>query len=313
VAGADHSGRTDDERLQGSRIGARVLAELDRHLAQPLETGLYVVATPIGNLGDMTLRAIATLARADVVYAEDTRHSRTLLSHYGIGRRALAYHEHNAERIRPAIVAALQAGKRIALVSDAGTPLISDPGYKLVRDVVDAGHRVTALPGPSAVLAALVSAGLPTDAFHFAGFLPAKVGQRRGRIGELKDVAATLVLFEAASRLAATLADLADVLGPRQGAIARELTKLHEDVRGGSLVELAQWARAGEARGEMVIVVGPPPVSGQASDEELRADIEALPATMSVRDAARVVAERRGAPRGRVYEIALAVKKGVGT
>jgi 16S rRNA (cytidine1402-2'-O)-methyltransferase len=304
----DEPPETGVTRTAAARVTARAAAELERHLAQPLALGLYVVATPIGNLGDMTLRGIATLARSDVIYAEDTRHSRILLSHYGIGQRSLPYHEHNAERTRPAIVEGLRLGKRIALVSDAGTPLISDPGYKLVRDVLAAGYEVVALPGPSAVLAALVSAGLPTNAFPFAGFLPAKAGQRRSRIAELKDVAATLVLFESASRLSATLSELADILGARQGVVARELTKLHEEVRRGALADLAQWALASPAKGEMVIVVGPAPDGEPVSDDVLRDEIAGLLATMSVRDAARVVADRVGVPRGRVYDIALAVK-----
>lgn len=291
-----------------SRVTARATAELERHLAQPLAVGLYVVATPIGNLGDMTLRGIATLARSDVIYAEDTRHSRILLSHYGIGQRALPYHEHNAERTRPAIVDALRQGKRISLVSDAGTPLVSDPGYKLVRDVLAAGFDVIALPGPSAVLAALVSAGLPTDAFQFVGFLPSKAGQRRSRIAELKSVAATLVMFEAASRLATTLSELADGLGARQGVVARELTKLHEEVRRGTLTELAQWALADPAKGEMVIVVEPAQGDEPISDDALRDQVAALLATMSVRDAARTVSERTGAAKARVYDIALSIK-----
>ena len=208
-----------------------------------LAPGLYVVSTPIGNLGDMTLRAIAVLARADAVLCEDTRHSRTLLSHFGIGTPARPYHEHNAAKERPRVLAELAAGQRIALISDAGTPLVSDPGWKLVREALDAGHRVEALPGASATLAALSVGGLPTDAFLFAGFLPPKSAARRTRIAELSAVPATLVFFEAPSRIAEALADLAAVLGPRPAALARELTKLHEEVRRAPLDQPRRRAR----------------------------------------------------------------------
>jgi 16S rRNA (cytidine1402-2'-O)-methyltransferase len=283
--------------------------ELGRQLARPLTPALYVVATPIGNLGDMTLRAIAALARANIVCAEDTRHSRTLLAHYGIQRRLQPYHEHNADRARPALLDALASGKSIALISDAGTPLVSDPGYKLVRDAVAAGHKVVALPGPSSVLAALAVAGLPTDAFHFAGFLPPKSGARRARLEELKGLQATLVLFEAPSRLASTLADLSELLGLREAAVARELTKLHEELRRGSLSELAQWAATAPPKGEMVILVGPATEAPQISDDDLRRELAQELAVLSLRDATRAVAARTGMPRARVYEIALQLRK----
>jgi 16S rRNA (cytidine1402-2'-O)-methyltransferase len=191
-------------------------------------------------LGDVTLRALAVLAQADILYCEDTRHSRILLAHYGIARPTRPYHEHNAARERPHVLAQLAAGQSVALISDAGTPLICDPGFKLVRAAAEAGFPVTAIPGPSAPLAALVSAGLATDAFFFAGFLPSRCNARRTRLQELKSVPASLVFFEAPSRLADSLADLAAVLGEREGAVARELTKMHEELRRGSLAELAQ-------------------------------------------------------------------------
>ena len=217
-----------DAEADPSRILARTAEEMQRHLAAELPPGLYVVATPIGNLGDITLRAIAVLARADAVLCEDTRHSRTLLSHYGVGTPTRPYHEHNAAKERPRVLADLAAGQRIALISDAGTPLVSDPGWKLVREAIDAGHRVEALPGASATLTALAVGGMPTDAFLFAGFLPPKTAGRRTRIAELAAVPATLVFFEAPSRVGEALADLAAVLGPasrRVGARADQAAR----------------------------------------------------------------------------------------
>src|SRR5579871_4297413 len=227
--------------------------------APALPAGLYVVATPIGNLGDVTLRALETLAGADLIACEDTRVTRKLLDRYGIATPLTPYHDHNAAEARPKLLARLAAGAAIALVSDAGTPLISDPGFKLVRAAREGALPVTALPGASAVLAALGGAGLPTDRFLFEGFLPAKEAGRRKRIEELKRIPATLVLFETGPRLAAALADLADVLGPREAAICRELTKLHEQTLRGDLAGLARDIAAGdEPRGEIVIVIAPP-------------------------------------------------------
>src|SRR5688500_1307193 len=194
-----------------------------------LAPGLHLVATPIGNLRDITIRALETLAAADVIACEDTRVTRRLLDHYGIATPLTPYHEHNAAAARPKLLTRLAAGEAVTLVSDAGTPLVSDPGFKLVRAARDAGHAVTALPGASATLAALASAGLPTDRFFFEGFLPAKQGQRRGRIAEIAAIPATLILFESGPRLARTLADVAAGLGPREAAVCRELTKLHEE------------------------------------------------------------------------------------
>ena len=288
---------------------ARV-AEATRQLtAASLPAGLYIVATPIGNLGDITLRALATLERADVLCCEDTRHSRTLLNHYGISRPARPYHEHNAERERPRLLAELAAGRSVALISDAGTPLISDPGYKLVREAAAAGHRVYSLPGACAVMAGLAIAGLPTDTFLFAGFLPAKSAARRTRLAELQSIPATLVCFEAPSRLADSLADIAAVLGTREVAVARELTKLHEEVRRGSAAELAQWAIEAAPRGEMVILIGPPPAGSAATDADILASLEPLLATSSVRDAAKSVADALNVQKARVYDLALSLKQ----
>src|SRR6266436_3236457 len=225
--------------------------------APPLPAGLYLVATPIGNLRDITVRALEVLAAADLIACEDTRVTRKLLDRYGITTPLAPYHDHNAAEARPKLIARLAEGAAIALVSDAGTPLVSDPGYKLVRDARAAGASVTALPGASAVLAALTLSGLPTDRFLFEGFLPAKEGARRARINELKRIPGTLVLFETGARIAATLADLAAELGPRQAAICRELTKLYEEVRRGELGMLARAAsRGGSGRSRCVAASG---------------------------------------------------------
>lgn len=286
----------------------RVTFEIERQLALPLAPGLYLVSTPIGHLADMSLRAVATLARADVVYCEDTRHSRTLLAHYSIRTPLRPYHEHNAEEQRPRVLRELADDRVVALISDAGTPLISDPGFKLVRDAAAAGHQVIAVPGPSAALAALTVAGQPTDAFFFAGFLPAKEGARKSRLAELAAIPATLVFFEAPTRTAATLAHLAQELGNREAAVARELTKLHEDVRRGTLSDLAQGFAAEAPKGEVVIVVGPPEqrdISDAMIEESLAPALESL----SLRDASRVVADALKVPKARVYDVALSLKR----
>ncbi len=274
-----------------------------------LPGGLYVVATPIGNLGDITLRALATLAAADVIACEDTRVTRRLTGRYGILTPLTPYHEHNAAAARPKLLARLARGEAIALVSDAGTPLISDPGYKLVRAACEAGHSVVPLPGASAVLAALSVAGLPTDRFLFAGFLPAKQAARRARIASLGAIPATLVLFESGPRLASTLADLADGLGPRAAAVCRELTKLHEEVRRGDLARLARdYAADAERRGEFVLVVAPPSEAAAAAgdvDDMLRRAL----AHASVKEAVGEVAWVTGRPRREIYRRALALAK----
>ena len=228
--------------------------------AEPIAPGLHVVATPIGNLRDITLRALSTLAAADAVIAEDTRVSHNLLAHYGVTTPLIAYHEHNAAAVRPHLLARLAEGAALALISDAGTPLVSDPGYKLVAEALAAGIAVTSVPGPSAVLAALVVAGLPTDRFFFEGFLPPKSAARRARINELALVPATLVFFESPRRLAEMLADLAAELGDRPAAVARELTKLYETTRRGTLLTNSPriTAREEPPRGEIVVLVGPP-------------------------------------------------------
>jgi 16S rRNA (cytidine1402-2'-O)-methyltransferase len=279
-------------------------------IAPALEPGLYLVATPIGNLRDITLRALEVLAAADLIACEDTRVTHKLLDRYGISTQLTPYHEHNAAEARPRLLAKLAEGATVALVSDAGTPLISDPGYKLVRAARDAGASVTALPGASAVLAALTLAALPTDRFFFEGFLPSKEGQRRTRVAELARIPATLVLFESGPRIAAALADLSAGLGPRDAAICRELTKLHEEVRRGDLATLArEYADAPEPRGEIVIVIAPPEPQGELSANDLDTLLQQALARLSVKEAVAEVAAVTGQSRRDVYQRALALAK----
>jgi 16S rRNA (cytidine1402-2'-O)-methyltransferase len=294
----------------GARLADRIVAEFRRWYSEPLAVGLYLVATPIGNLGDITLRAIAVLARADLICCEDTRHSRTLLAHFGIDRPLRAYHEYNADAERPRILAKLAEGRSVALISDAGTPLISDPGFRLVRDCLEAGHPVTSVPGASAVLAALSVSGLPTDQFHFAGFLPTREGQRRTRLAELGSIAATLVLFEAPNRLAAALADIAAVYGPDRGVVVtRELTKRFEQAHRGTAAELATWAASEPSRGEAVILVAPT-APHEATDAEIEIAMAVLLPETTLKEAAKAVAGRLGVPRSRAYDIGLKLKGG---
>jgi len=278
----------------------------------PLAPGLWLVATPIGNLGDITLRAISVLARAEVLAAEDTRRLRLLLDQIGVapgGRRLISYHDRNGAERRPEILALLRDGRSVAYTSDAGTPLIADPGYRLVTEARAAGARVHAVPGASAVLAALTLAGLPTDRFLFAGFLPPKQAARRRVAEDLGAVRASLVAFETGPRLAASLADLAAVLGPdRPATVLREITKLHEEVRTGTLGQLAaETAAAAPPKGEIVLVVGPPDAAERAAEAEagLEGALAAALETMSVKSAAQQVADDLGLPRRQVYEAAL--------
>jgi 16S rRNA (cytidine1402-2'-O)-methyltransferase len=303
-------GKEAQHAFDADLLRARVLARLDDALAQPMLAALYLVATPIGHLADFTLRAASILARADSVYCEDTRHSRQLLAQYGISRSLKPYHEHNEERELPRVLEELAAGRSVALISDAGTPLVSDPGFKLVREALAAGFQVVSIPGPSAPIAALACSGLPTDRFLFAGFLPPKQSARRARLAELSAIGATLIFFEAPSRLADSLSDMAETLGPSRGAVvARELTKLHEEVRRGLLGDLARSAAEIEPRGEIVVLVGPPPPS-EVADEEIVALLQQSLAHSSVRDASREVAEALGVPRSRVYDLAVRIRRG---
>ena len=284
---------------------------IDGHVipAPALASGLYLVATPIGNLGDVTLRGLAALASADIVACEDTRVTAVLLRRFGIKARLLAYHDHNAAKQRPKILDALAEGKAVALVSDAGTPLVSDPGYRLAGAVREAGHAVVAVPGASSVLAALVSSGLPTDAFLFAGFLPPKTVARRKRLAELATVPATLVFFESAQRLAEALADMAEVFGRERGAaVTRELTKAFETVRQGSLGAIAEEFAGPPPKGEIVVVVGPPlekAVGAAEADEILTSLLADNPVGAAAAEAAAIT----GLPRRDLYRRALALKE----
>jgi 16S rRNA (cytidine1402-2'-O)-methyltransferase len=280
-------------------------------VVRQLAAGLYLVATPIGNLGDISLRALETLAGADTIACEDTRITGKLLERYGIRASLISYHEHNAGAVRPKILERIAGGGSVALVSDAGTPLISDPGYKLVQAAQEAGHLVTAIPGASSVLTALSVSGLPTDRFFFEGFLPAKKTARLERAVALARIPATLVMFESGPRMAASLADLAEVFGERLAAICRELTKLHEEVRRGPVAELAShYAEGGETRGEFVIVIAPPADDEQkVSAEDIDAMLRQTLAKSSLKDAVAVVADATGQPRKDIYRRALQLVK----
>src|SRR5665213_455152 len=272
--------------------------------------GLHLVATPIGNLGDITLRALETLAGVDIIACEDTRITRRLTERYAISALLKPYHEHNAALARPKILEKLAQGASIALVSDAGTPLISDPGFKLVREVCVAGHSVIALPGPSSVLAALAVAALPTDRFFFEGFLPSKSTARRARLTELARIDATLVMFESGNRVQDTLADLAGIMGGRDAALCREMTKMHEEIQRGPVAQLAQGADTLETRGEFVLVIGPPAAGTQVMaedelDELLRRSLQ----RHSVKDAVAHAVELSGRPRREIYARALELAK----
>ena len=274
--------------------------------APRLAAGLYLVATPIGNLRDITLRALEMLAAADLVACEDTRVTRKLFDHYGLSAPLMPYHDHNAETARPKILARIAAGDAVALVSDAGTPLISDPGFKLVRDATAAGLAVTAAPGASAAVMALTVAGLPTDRFFFEGFLPSRSAARRTRIAELVRIPATLVLYESGPRLADALSDLAEGLGARAAAVCRELTKLHEEVRRGTLETLARdYAAGAETRGEIAIVIAPPDAPAPSGAEEIDALLRAALTRVSLKDAVAEVAAATGEQRRAVYSRAL--------
>ncbi|MBS0470015.1 MAG: 16S rRNA (cytidine(1402)-2'-O)-methyltransferase [Proteobacteria bacterium] len=273
-----------------------------------LTPGLYVTATPIGNARDITLRALDVLAGCDAIAAEDTRVTSKLLAIHGISKPLTAYNDHNGARERPKLLARLQHGAKIALVSDAGTPLVSDPGYKLVREAIAAGIPVHAIPGASATLTALALAGLPSDRFLFAGFLSPRAGERQTVLDELKAVRSTLIFFESGQRLAEALAQMRDVLGDRAVVVARELTKLHEEVRRGTLTILAgQYAEEAPPKGEVTLLIGPPVETGL---DTARADalLDKALVFMPVRAAAELVAEALDVPRKAIYERALARK-----
>jgi 16S rRNA (cytidine1402-2'-O)-methyltransferase len=272
--------------------------------AKPVEPGLYLVATPIGNLRDITLRALDVLGAADLVLAEDTRVSAKLLTAYGLKKPLERYDDHTGDKMRPRVLNALAQGQRVALVSDAGTPLVSDPGYKLVRAAIEAGARVHPIPGPSAPLAALTLAGLPTDRFLFAGFTPAKSAARRTMFEELRAVRATLVFFETGPRLRASLHDMAAVFGARDAAVAREITKLYETCVRGDLTALATDPQLEAPKGEIVVVVGPG-AEAQASEADADAALTEALTRLSPADAASEVAKALGLSRKPLYRRAL--------
>ncbi|MEM6711686.1 MAG: 16S rRNA (cytidine(1402)-2'-O)-methyltransferase [Pseudomonadota bacterium] len=274
--------------------------------APALEAGLYIVATPIGNLADITIRALQTLAAVDLIACEDTRTSKTLLDRYGIRGQLTPYHDHSGAEARRKLFASLEGGASIALISDAGTPLIADPGYKLVVEAREAGHTVVSIPGPSALTGALSIAGQPTDTATFAGFLPSKEMARRGAIARLKSIPGTICAYETAPRLAASLLDLADGLGAdRPASVCREITKRFETVEVGTLESLAEhYAAQEKPRGEIVIVIGPAPhevASQEVVDGALRKALE----TERVKDAASLVAEAYNLPKRALYQRAL--------
>jgi len=279
--------------------------------AEPIAPGLHVVATPIGNLRDISLRALSTLSAADLILAEDTRVTKVLLAHYGITTPLMAYHEHNAAEMRPKIMERLARGQALALVSDAGTPLVSDPGYKLVESVVAEGLSVTPIPGASAVLTALVVAGLPTDRFFFEGFLPSKTTARKERLQVLSVIPGTLVFFESPHRLVDMLNDAHAMLGPRPAAVARELTKYFETVRRGTLPELAAlYGSENKPKGEIVVLIGPPQQEAFVIDEsDLDARLRQHLSHLSVKDAVDVTVQETGQPRRQIYARAVALAR----
>ena len=292
-----------------ARIGRRGFAPGTESQLTP---GLYVTATPIGNASDITLRALNVLSHCDAIIAEDTRVTSRILAIHEIRRPLHSYNENNAPRMRPKLLKMLHEGARLALVSDAGTPLVSDPGHKLVRDAARDGIAVHAIPGPSAALAALSSAGLPTDRFLFVGFLPSKRGERRSALEELKAIRATLIFFEGPTRLSKTLADMAEIFGGREAAVMRELTKLYEEARRGTLSELSAAYEGASPKGEITLIVGPAPkpeaeigVENPKIDQLLTHALDHMPVVA----AAALVAEATGARKRVVYARALALKE----
>jgi 16S rRNA (cytidine1402-2'-O)-methyltransferase len=300
---------TDTSVEQGGTLAADALPSLTlfghKISASRATPGLHVIATPIGNLKDITIRALTVLAGCDAILAEDTRVTRRLLDHFGIQVRLIRHDAHATPERIAALVQELAAGARYALVSDAGTPLVSDPGLALVRAAVQAGVAVQALPGPSALLAALVSSAIPADRFFFEGFLPQKGGERRRRLRELAGLPGALALYEAPHRIVECVSDLIAVLGDRQAAAARELTKLHEEVRRGSLSELKQHFEEHAPRGEFVLIIAPPDAQdgADAPDPDIR--LRSLLAQHSVKDAAAILAGETGLPKREAYALAL--------
>lgn len=285
---------------------------MEKHI-KPLETGIYFVATPIGSARDITLRALDILAQADILAAEDTRNTRKLLEIHGVplgSRPLIPYHDHNGAKQRPRLLAALKEGKTIAYVSDAGTPLIADPGFALARDAIEQELPVFSAPGASALLAALSVAGLPTDRFCFEGFLPAKEGARKSTLDMLKNLPSTLIFYESPKRIGKSLVLMSDILGnDRQGAVCRELTKKFEEVRRGTLEELAAYYQSHTPKGEIVLVIGPP-IAKEASKEDVHSALKTcLDQGMSTKDAAEFVSKSIGVNRRTAYNMALGITK----
>ena len=309
--GVEDKGRmTTEDKNAASASGSKRYRLNDTPIAaRPLEPALYLVATPIGNLGDITIRALETLAGADVLACEDTRVTRVLLDRYGIENRPYAYHEHNADEAGARLLAALEAGKSVALVSDAGTPLVSDPGYRLGQLAIEAGHRVVPIPGASAPLAALVGSGLPNDAFLFAGFLPTKDKAKRDRLRELSKVPATLIFFESPHRIGDTLVAAAEELGvERLASVCRELTKTFEEFRRGPLGDLAQDYADKTVKGEIVLVIGPPAPDAAPDAADVDSLLAELAGTMPTAKAATEAARLTGLPRKDLYQRLLDLK-----
>lgn len=309
---------SESTMLKGGEMGTQAPVPGDKHryglgehvlTAPNLEPALYIVATPIGNLGDITVRALETLAAASVIACEDTRVTATLMHRFSLKTPLMAYHEHNADKQRPRILETLAAGKAVALVSDAGTPLVSDPGFRLVRDVVAEGYKVIPIPGASAPLAGLVASGLPSDTILFAGFLPAKNGPKTRRLEELGRIPATLIFFESPHRTGATLNLMAGVLGPqREAVVARELTKRFETFERGTLEELAGRFEDRTVKGEIVVLVGPPEDRPEADAGDLDTLLREALGSMPVSGAAKTVAKATGLDRNAVYKRALELK-----
>ena len=275
--------------------------------AKSLHPGLYVTATPIGNLADITYRAVDVLSLVDLIVCEDTRVSAKLLSHYEISTKCIAYHDHNAARMRPQILEKLKSGAAIALISDAGTPLISDPGFKLVRAAAELGVNIISVPGPSSPIAALSIAGLPSDRFLFLGFLPAKTHARRQVLSEVSKINSTLVFLETGPRLVKMLGDVIDVLGPRQGVVAREMTKLYEEVSRGTIDQLIErFGAVARVKGEIVVIIEPPAGKSLEADEVDALILEHLSAA-SLKEAVAQVAIRTGISRRKIYTRALSL------
>ena len=292
--------------VMGDPIAGAIRSKLDSTIVAP---GLHIVATPIGNLADITLRALAVLRRADVIACEDTRVTGKLKSTFGLSAPLMSYHDHNAAKAGASLIKRLKGGDIVALVSDAGTPLISDPGYRLVSGAIDASIPVYSVPGPTASIAALVCAGLPTDRFFYAGFLPSRAGARREALNGLAAIPATLIFYESPKRLSAALGDMADIMGKRDAAVARELTKLHEEVRRGTLADLALHYSAGDTpKGEIVVVIGPPERGPIATDDDVDKQLRVALHGHTVRDAAAEVAAATGWARRDVYQRALGIK-----